>query len=295
VAAVSPLASDAPAARAGSPSRRLAGILGATAIGPQRFTSKIEAVRVDVLVTERGKPVRGLQASDFELVDNGVRQQVDLAGFEQPLNVILALDMSGSVAGARLDDLRQAGRSVLNGLRTGDRAALVTFSHLVVLRSELTTDLARVRAALDNLAGAGDTALIDGTYVAMMLGEEDVGRSLLMIFGDGLDTSSWLTSDAVVGTARRSDVVAYGVSVGGTTSAFLRELAAATGGRSIDLESTKALGTTFVGILEEFRGRYVISFSPRGVRQDDGWHRLQVRVKGRNGAVKARPGYFAGR
>jgi len=41
--------------------------------------------------------VRGLKAADFELVDNGVRQQVDLASFELPVNVILALDMSESV------------------------------------------------------------------------------------------------------------------------------------------------------------------------------------------------------
>ena len=42
------------------------------------FSSKVEAVRVDVLVTEDGKPVRGLRAADFEILDNGVRQTVDI-------------------------------------------------------------------------------------------------------------------------------------------------------------------------------------------------------------------------
>ena len=36
------------------------------------FTSRVEAVRVDVLVTERGQPVRGLKPADFEVIDNGV-------------------------------------------------------------------------------------------------------------------------------------------------------------------------------------------------------------------------------
>jgi VWFA-related protein len=256
-----------------------------------RFRSGVEIVWVDVLVTAGGKPVRGLAASDFELLDNGVRQQIDLAAFEQPLNVVLALDMSESVAGPRLDDLRRASRMVLGGLRAGDRAAVVTFSHFVALRSDLTGDIPSVRTALDGLSGQGDTALVDGTYAALILGEQEAGRSLLMVFSDGLDTSSWLTPAAVLSIAKRSDVVAYAVSTGGTTATFLRELADATGGRSIDLSSTKALGDTFVGILEEFRGRYLLGFSPKNGGGDKGWHRLQVRVKGRSASVKARPGY----
>jgi Ca-activated chloride channel homolog len=275
----------------------LAGGEARTAAAPQapRFTSAVETVRVDVLVTARGKPVRGLRASDFELFDNGVRQTVNVAAFEQPLNVILALDMSGSVAGQRLADLQRASWMVLDGLRAGDRAALVTFSHLVVLAADLTGDITKVGSAVDRLTGRGDTALIDGAYAALILGEQDAGRSLLMVFSDGLDTSSWLTPDTVVSIARRSDVVAYAVATGGVTPPFLRDLAETTGGRSIDVSSTTVISDTFVGILDEFRGRYVLGFTPQGTGHGDGWHTLQVRVKGRSVSVKARPGYDAGR
>jgi hypothetical protein len=37
------------------------------------FTSGVEGVRVDVLVTDHGRPLTGLTAADFELRDNGVR------------------------------------------------------------------------------------------------------------------------------------------------------------------------------------------------------------------------------
>ena len=61
-------------------------------------------MRVDVLVTDNGQAIRGLGPEDFEILDNGVPQHVDLVSFDQiPLNVILALDMSDSVAGERLD------------------------------------------------------------------------------------------------------------------------------------------------------------------------------------------------
>jgi hypothetical protein len=47
----------------------------------------------------------------------------------------------------------------------------------------------------------------------MMLCESDVGRGLVIVFSDGVDTASWLTDDAVLNTAKRSDVVVYAVYV----------------------------------------------------------------------------------
>ena len=83
---------------------------------PPTFSMRVEAVRVDVRVTEGGSPVRGLQPSDFEITDNGVPQRVDFAGFEQiPLNVVLVLDMSDSVKGSQARS--PAGRSARAGRR----------------------------------------------------------------------------------------------------------------------------------------------------------------------------------
>jgi len=257
------------------------------------FSTKVEAVRVDVLVTDKGQPVRGLTPADFEIFDNGVLQQVDLVSFEQiPLNVILALDMSDSVAGERLDHLRIAGHALLNGLKKDDQAALVTFRRDVTLDADLTTDAAAVRAALDEAEPAGATALVDGAYSAIVVGESDVGRALLIVFSDGLDTSSWLPSESVFESAKRSDVVAYAVSVGRARAEFLRDLTSFTGGRLFEIEKTANLRAIFLSVLEEFRQRYLVSYTPRGVARD-GWHRLTVRVK-RGGTVKARPGYLAG-
>ena len=272
----------------------LAVVLRPIGVSTQTFTSRIDAVRVDVLVTENGKPVQGLTPADFEILDNGVRQRVDLASFEQiPLNVVLALDMSASLQGLRLGHLQTAGKSVLDGLKSGDRAALVTFSHVVAPTQGLTDDLDRVRAALDQAQGQGQTSLIDASHAAMLLGESDAGRSLLIVFSDGVDTASWLTADAVLETARRGDVVVYSVEVGERRASFPRDLSEVTGGRLFAIESTKDFSATFSKILEEFRMRYLVSYSPEGV-QPGGWHRLEVRVKNRSATVKARPGYFAG-
>ena len=260
------------------------------------FSARLEVVRVDALVTDNGRIIRGLQPADFDVRDNGVVQQVDLASFEElPLNVILALDASDSVSGERLQHLQAAGRAALDALKPDDRAGLLTFSHVVALRERLTGDAGRVRRALEALKPEGETSLVDGSYAAMMLAEPDgARRNLVIVFSDGHDTSSWLLPDRVVESARRSDATIYGVSVRGSgRSDFLRDLAGVTAGSVVEIESTRDLGATFVRILDEFRQRYVISYSPRGVARS-GFHKLQVRLKNRRADITARAGYFSG-
>jgi Ca-activated chloride channel family protein len=273
-------------------------IVGAAMVTAQQatFSSRVEAVRVDVLVTDRGRVVRGLRPEDFEVRDDGVLQTVDLVRFEQlPLNVILGLDISESVSGERLEHLQNAGHSLLERLKKDDRVALLTFSHAVSLRQELTGDVARLREALASVVPVGQTSLVDGTYGAMTLAGSDLGRSVLIVFSDGVDTSSFLSPDVVMQAARRSDVVVYGVAIRNRIEPrFLKSLSALTGGDVLEIEGTKNLSPTFLRILDEFRQRYLLSFSPTGV-STTGWHRLDVRVKGRRATVKTRDGYQAAR
>lgn len=269
---------------------------GLAAAPPQAtFSSRVEAVRVDVLVTDRGQVVTGLRSEDFEVKDEGVLQEVDLVRLEQlPLNVVLGLDVSESVTGERLEHLQSAGTSLLRGLVKDDRAALLTFSHAVRLRQGLTSDISLVRETLAGVVPSGLTSLVDGTYGAIALAGSDVGRSLLIVFSDGVDTASFLTPAVVLQSARRSDVVVYSVAMRNRISpTFLKELGELTGGSVFEIDSTKDLSQTFLRILAEFRQRYLLSFQPRGV-STTGWHRLEVRLKGRRGTVRARAGYQSG-
>ena len=259
------------------------------------FSSKVEAVRLDVLVTQDGKPVQGLGAADFEILDNGVRQTVDIASFEQmPLNVVLTFDLSGSIVAERLGNLREASHVVVDGLKKDDQAALVMFNTGVRVSPGLTGDTGAVKAAIDLAEPSGETSLIDASFAGMMVAESDVGRGLVIVFSDGLDTSSWLQPKAVLDVAKRSDAVVYAVSAGlARRSDFLGDLTDQTGGRLFQIESTHSLSAVFQEVLDEFRQRYLVSYSPAGVSKE-GWHQLTVRVKGRNAIVRARPGYLAG-
>ena len=296
--------------------------LGIVITGPsmraQRFRSGTIGVRVDVLVTHGQELVRGLNATDFELRDEGVLQKVSEIEVEQiPLNLILAFDTSGSMAGARLHSLVQAGQSLLDRLRPDDRVALVSFATRVRLLAPLTPSRQQIQGAFATLSAQGATSLRDAAFAALALREADPGRTLVLVFSDGEDTASWLRPSAVIEAAKRTDAVVYAVAIAeqryaytmsstpgrtGITASkvitiekagkFLDNLTEETGGRVMFANSNKDLRATFTQTLAEFRDRYVLSYTPTGV-SPTGWHRLDVKLKGKSGKVTARRGYFA--
>jgi Ca-activated chloride channel family protein len=261
------------------------------AIALQTFSSRTLGVRVDVMVTDGRTPVGGLTAADFELRDNGIVQAPELIASTEPINAVLALDVSASTGGRRQADLQRASESLLAGLQPGDRAALITFSQSVAPRLPLTPDLSAIRAALARVEPLGETAVMDGVYVALMTTQAQPGRSLVVVCTDGYDTASWLTRAEVIEAAKRSNAVIYAVSAADAgVSSELRNVSDATGGQTMRVASGSDLAAAFQRILRDFRSRYVLTFSPRGV-EPGGLHRLDVRVKRPGVTVKARQTY----
>ncbi len=293
------------------------------------FMTSVEAVYVDVFVTRDGRPVPGLGAADFEVRDNGVKQEVTLAHLEEvPIVTVLVFDTSGSVVGARLEDLRAGGRALLDGLRPQDEAALVTFSQELQVVVPQAGDRSAVERGLDDLHPGGDTALWDALYAGLKL-PDSRGRPLVVLFTDGQDNVSWLRPDQVHRVAEESEALVYvvaivpkgeetpttgalgldhslrrpaghpalgvlGVEAGSAEAPSLRALgllAEATGGRLLPAGSTAQLERTFLRILAEMRSRYLLSYGPTGVVRE-GWHRLEVKVKGHRGTVRSRSRYF---
>lgn len=297
----------------------LAAIAMSTLTARQAFKSGVDLVRVDALVLNKGLTVPGLTAADFELRDNGVVQLIHSVALESlPLALTFVLDTSGSVAGPKMRHLASAVELMLKGLRERDRAGLVTFSHRVWQRMPLGSSFDGMKAVLTETTAVGGTALHDAAYAGLAVSNAQDARPLVVIFSDGIDNASWLGQDVVERAAQRSDAVVYGVAVAASMrpgfaltaghegdtgirgtlvptylrrqTVFLDAVANATGGRVIRADTTENLSAAFDGILREFRTRYVIAYSPRGV-DTPGWHRIELKVKGRRAEVKARRGY----
>jgi VWFA-related protein len=296
----------------------LAAVLAA-AWTQQSFRVGVEGVRVDVLVLDGRTPVPGLGQADFELSDSGVAQQISSVQLEDvPLSVLFALDVSQSVQGEPLRHLQEAASSAGAMLSPADRAALLTFSSDIVLRAPWSGERGVMHAALPALTASGSTSLHDAAHVALTARDSAVSRTLVLLFSDGEDTSSWLPGESVLEVARRTDAVVYAIGLRPTVSVpvagfrvdfrsgllpespralptqlserFLRALADETGGDYLEANRSDRLKDTFQQVMREFRSRYLLTYTPRGV-DSGGWHPLEVRVKGRRVKVTARRGY----
>ncbi len=295
------------------------GLLALFGDAPQVYKVAVDGVRVDVLVSDGRRNVRGLRAADFELRDRGVVQTIDSVSFEDvPLSVMLVLDTSSSVRGTALAHLQQAAAGVVDRLLPADRAALMTFNGAVSLDCDWTRDRRQLRDAIDRVDAGGATALHDAAYAALMLRDPSPGRPLVLVFSDAADTASWLPGARVIELVQRHDAVVYCVTLRGAdtrplgyladftsgiqarlenvSAAALREsfvdrLASESGGSVLSAEGSGELQAAFERIVAEFRSRYVLTYMPRGV-EAAGWHPLQVTLKGRSGRVTARRGYL---
>jgi Ca-activated chloride channel family protein len=271
------------------------------------FRAGVDVVRIDVSVMNGLNPVTGLEADNFVITDNGVAQKVDTVSLDTvPLNLSLVFDTSGSLEGERLTNLIEAANGLVKTLRAEDSASLITFSEPVRLAVKTTRDRAALTAALTGLTADGSTSVNDAIFLALQLRPPDAGdsRPVLLLFSDGRDTSSWLSSDHVIEATRRSGMVVHVVELvadqwmgaRGTEvrpSAFLGRLADTGGGRRWFAKSPRDLRELFGKALVELRARYLLTYSPSGVSRD-GWHDVKVSLRGARGEVTARPGYFAG-
>src|SRR5947208_3404573 len=301
-------------------------VVAALAAGVSRqqpvFKTSVDAVRVDVLATNGRQPLSGLTADDFELRDAGVRQQIEAVSLaEVPIHFLLALVTSSSVRGEPLEHLKVAARAAIASLRPTDHAALIAFSHVIQLQIPFTADTAAIARAIDAVEANGATALCDAVFGALATREAVDGRTLVLLFTDGLDTTSWLSPLTVIEEARRSEVVVDAVRLdpvadqtidfrrsrlpppppGQTRRWFLEEpqlfrheflsaLTDETGGQLIVAGSSGSLRDVFVKIVSEFKTRYVLTYSPANVAPS-GWHPIEVRLKNKKGDVRARRGY----
>ena len=215
----------------------------------------------------------GLKAADFEILDNGVPQEIQYVKLQKqlPINAIFVLDMSRSVFGELLDRLKGAASGLLADLTNEDQAALILFNHAVTLGSPFTHDFTNVKAALDRAQPFGNSSLIDASYAGLMLAHSKPDPAMVLVFSDGIDTFSWLTSEAVLETAKHTDAVVYAVSAGlPPNKTFLADLTGLTGGSFLEAGSAQSLASLFLGILDEFRQHYLVTYTPHGARTSGG-------------------------
>ncbi|MCA1591816.1 MAG: VWA domain-containing protein [Acidobacteria bacterium] len=286
-------------------------------------------VTVPVSVTDRqGRFIPGLRKEQFRIFEDGAEQEI--AHFEsadKPFTVALLLDMSDSTKYKR-EDIQAAAKAFVDKLRPEDRVILVAFDKNVALLTGVTSDRQVLYEAIGRARTGGGTSVYDAVELVISRHLSRIpGRKAIVLFTDGVDTTSRATYLSTLRAAEELDALAYAVQyntiddaakgaqsyalattqllVDAMTSKgeplssaykranlFLRLLTDKTGGRFYYADTVKNLSESFARIAEELRRQYSISYYPKNQSPEGGGRRIRVRVDVPGAAVRARKSYI---
>ena len=297
----------------------------------QVFRSGLKAVAVYVTVSDaQGRLVPNLTRDDFEVYDNGKKQEITLfdSGV-QPITLVMMLDRSGSMVG-QFSLVRSAAEQFVGQLLASDRARIGSFANRVqVDPREFTSNQHELLEILrTELQEPGPTPLWNAVNVGITALLHQEGRRVVLVFTDGVDRpmgSNNISYHEVQKNAEQEDVMIFavglatrqfgggggrgrgtgGVGIGGMGSAGifrpppdepkvdagLPKIAAATGGGYFELNSANNLGTTFKRIADELHRQYALAFTPKNL--DGKTHKLEVKLKHPELVARARKTYVA--
>jgi Ca-activated chloride channel family protein len=278
------------------------------------FKSGVDLVSVTATVRDRrGRLVRGLSKTDFEVLDNGQRRTItDFRTDPSPVSVAVLFDISGSMRVAdRMLAARFAAHHLLSWLEAGrDEAALFTFDSRLHEVAPFTVDTRALQGALGEVDPFGATSLHDAIAQAARRAADRTGRRrAVVVITDGIDTMSGMKPAEVSAIASAIDVPVYILATVlpidhlGRDSALPREPVTSDDGGTVEQLAMWTGGTFFYvstpadtsnaarQVMDELRTQYLIAFEPAA---GSGWRPLEIRTRDKDYIVRARSGYLAG-
>ena len=251
------------------------------------------------VVDSTGRPVNGLTAADFTVLEDGVPQKLDLAAPDAvPATYTLLVDSSQSMS-HRMEFVLNAARQLPDHLRPGDQVIIAPFSKSVGTITGPTKDRDTMLEAISRIEPKGGTAILNALVTAAAkLGTID-SRHVLVLITDGYDEHSDVAFERALDAIRATKATVYVLGIGGTAGVsmtgerLLKRLASETGGRTFfptrDFQLTQVHGL----IAADVQQRYVISYTPTNQALDGTWRTITVKTTTPTHVVRARSGYFA--
>ncbi len=201
------------------------------------------------------------EPTDFEVTEPGGIAVLTVVPFAAGgLDVVLAIDTSGSMTGEPLASARAAAQEFITVLPTQARVAVIGFGPTPTVAVPLTADRAAVGAAIDGLTAGGETGLYDAVVAAaLVLQAGSEARSALVVLSDGGDTVSATSLDqaAAISAARFDVVHAISLVTGEQDIAALDRIVSG-GGSVVEARDPVALSSVYADVADRIVNQYAL-------------------------------------
>lgn len=271
----------------GAPAHARAAQLVLRSVDTSAFPAVTLGVSLPAELTGAGK------TPAFSVWENGVRRSVTAAAAVQrdrePVEIVLLMDVSGSMKGAPMADARAAAKRFVARMGRRDRIALVAFGERARTVAGFTADAARLDAAIDSLQVDGETALYDGlARAAALVGGRTSAARYIVLLSDGGDTVSGTSVDGALTAVEDAGVPVYAVTLVSPEydPGPLRLIARRSGGKVVPVKRSAELGALYEGIAAEIANQYLVTFKSAAPRTTD--LELRVRAAAAGAAAEAR-------
>jgi Ca-activated chloride channel family protein len=270
------------------------------------LNERTDLVTLNVVVTDKqGAFVPGLGPQDFEIYDDGVRQEIAFFSTEDiPLDVGILLDTSGSLAKYQRPCL-EAAREFIRASHREDNFCFMTFAKTVKVQA----DLADGDTVIDRLQlpmPAGTTAFYDAVYFGLeKVRQGRHPKRALLVISDGQDNVSRYGHNVMMELLKEAGAQVYCIGIGDTSSAgdsyfgklLLKDVAETTGGRAFFPNNTGEIEDAVSRIALFLRRQYSIGYYPTNQGRGNRWRKLKVALRGavspKKLTISAREGYYA--
>jgi len=259
----------------------------------------VDAVELYTTVTDKGRPVPGLQASNFKVFEDGALQKVE--SFEYVKNLPLTLGVIIDTSASMLESLPEAQQAALSFLDFSigpkDRAFTVSFDNEPYLLTKLTNRKDRLFRSLAGLRAEGSTALYDAIIYGLYQFTGVKGKKALVLLSDGKDTASKFDYETLVEYVRKAGISIYGIGlkISGADLEVkykLNKLAQATGGQTFYVDSAKNLEAVYRQINEDLRSQYMLTYYSTNTSAKDKWRKVEIKVEPASLQARTITGYY---
>jgi Ca-activated chloride channel family protein len=270
-----------------------------------RYGVEVDLVSLFATVHDpSGRLVTHLNEKDFILYDDGVRQNISQFSREYiPLSVLILLDTSGSMYGAKLENAKHSLIQFLRRLDHGDEAQLIAFQTRPRILQGFTPDLELIRRKLKQLEGNGSTALYDTILYALdQVRKSSNRRRALLLLSDGINTYGKAQLKDTIAQLRRQGVELFAIGIEtdqpeeylhrAVTRAVLNSLTESAGGEAFIVREPKELGKVCAMISDRMHNQYTLAYYPPKTN-DARWRTIRVETRVPNlKVIPSKTGYY---